>query len=87
MWTGWPLDWGAQAESHLDHPAEHATAPQWMTRATALFDAMRNAESEQAFARVLAAPGLETRRALEISGLDRHFAVHESLDDALAASL
>jgi anti-sigma B factor antagonist len=36
---------------------------------------------------LLAAPGLETRRALEISGLDRHFAVHESLDQALAASL
>jgi anti-sigma B factor antagonist len=36
---------------------------------------------------LLAAPGLETRRALEISGLDRHFAVHESLDQALAASI
>jgi anti-sigma B factor antagonist len=36
---------------------------------------------------LLAAPALETRRALEISGLDRHFAVHESLDDALTASL
>jgi anti-sigma B factor antagonist len=36
---------------------------------------------------LLAAPGLETRRALEISGLDRHFAVHASLDDALAAAL
>jgi anti-sigma B factor antagonist len=36
---------------------------------------------------LLAAPGLETRRALEISGLDRHFAVHESLDAALGASL
>jgi anti-sigma B factor antagonist len=36
---------------------------------------------------LLAAPGLETRRALAISGLDRHFAVHESLGDALAASL
>jgi anti-sigma B factor antagonist len=35
---------------------------------------------------VLAAPGLETRRALEISGLDRHFAVHATVDDALAAS-
>ncbi|HZR94380.1 MAG TPA: STAS domain-containing protein [Gaiellaceae bacterium] len=34
---------------------------------------------------LLAAPGLETRRALEISGLDRHFAVHESLDAARAA--
>ena len=36
---------------------------------------------------LLAAPGLETRRALEISGLDRHFAVHESLDQALSAPL
>ena len=36
---------------------------------------------------LLASPGLETRRALEISGLDKHFSVHESLDDALAASL
>ena len=36
---------------------------------------------------LLVAPGLETRRALEISGLDRHFAVHDSLDEALAASL
>jgi len=34
---------------------------------------------------LLAAPGLETRRALEISGLDRHFAVHESREAALAA--
>jgi anti-sigma B factor antagonist len=36
---------------------------------------------------LLAAPGLETRRALEISGLDRHFAVHESVDQARAAPL
>ena len=36
---------------------------------------------------LLAAPGLETRRALEISGLDRHFAVHDSLDAALAGSV
>jgi anti-sigma B factor antagonist len=36
---------------------------------------------------LLAAPGLETRRALEISGLDRHFAVHESLEQALAAAI
>lgn len=36
---------------------------------------------------LLAAPGLETRRALEISGLDRHFSVHESLDAARAAAL
>ena len=36
---------------------------------------------------LLVAPGVETRRALEISGLDKHFAVHASLDDALAAPL
>jgi anti-sigma B factor antagonist len=36
---------------------------------------------------LLAAPGLETKRALEISGLDRHFDVHDSLDEALSASL
>ena len=32
----------------------------------------------------LAAPGLEARRALEVSGLDRHFAVHETVESALA---
>jgi len=36
---------------------------------------------------LLAAPGLETRRALEISGLDRHFTVHETLDAAHAATV
>ena len=36
---------------------------------------------------LLAAPGLEARRALEVSGLDRHFALHESVDGALAAKL
>jgi anti-sigma B factor antagonist len=36
---------------------------------------------------LLAAPGLETKRALEISGLDRHLAVHDTLDAALAAGL
>lgn len=36
---------------------------------------------------ILAAPGLETRRALEISGLDRHFAVHDSVSEALLANV
>jgi len=36
---------------------------------------------------LLVSPGVETRRALEISGLDRHFAVHDSLDEALSASV
>jgi anti-sigma B factor antagonist len=36
---------------------------------------------------LLVAPGLETRRALEISGLDKHFALHETVDAALSAEL
>jgi anti-sigma B factor antagonist len=36
---------------------------------------------------LLAAPGLETRRALEISGLDKHFSVHETLDGALGVAI
>ncbi len=34
----------------------------------------------------LAAPGLETRRALEVSGLDRHFVVHGTVAEALEAA-
>lgn len=33
---------------------------------------------------VLAAPGAETRRTLQISGLDRHIAVADSVDEALS---
>ena len=36
---------------------------------------------------LLAAPGFEVRRALEVSGLDRHFEVHDTVDSALAAKL
>jgi anti-sigma B factor antagonist len=36
---------------------------------------------------LLAAPGLETRRALKISGLDRHFAVHDTVSTALEADV
>lgn len=50
-----------------------------------LIEAQTQLANRQAF--LLAAPGLETRRALELSGLDRHFAVHESLDEALAAKV
>ena len=32
---------------------------------------------------LLAAPGLETRRALQISGLDKLFTVHDTVPDAL----
>ena len=51
----------------------------------ALIEARTRLTNHRAF--LLAAPGLETRRALEISGLDRHFAVHDSLDAALAAKV
>ena len=36
---------------------------------------------------LLAAPGLETRRALKISGLDRHFTVHDTVPAALEADV
>ena len=32
----------------------------------------------------LAAPQLDTRRTLQVSGLDRHLPVHDTVDDALA---
>jgi anti-sigma B factor antagonist len=50
-----------------------------------LIEARTKMTNRRAF--LLAAPGLETRRALKISGLDRHFSVHETLDEALEASL
>jgi anti-sigma B factor antagonist len=50
-----------------------------------LIEARTRLTNRRAF--LLAAPGLETKRALEISGLDRHFAVHGSLDEALTASI
>jgi anti-sigma B factor antagonist len=36
---------------------------------------------------LLAGPGAEARRVLEVSGLDRHFRVHESVEQALTAAL
>ena len=36
---------------------------------------------------LLAAPGLEARRALQISGLDQIFAVHETVAEALSAKV
>jgi anti-sigma B factor antagonist len=50
-----------------------------------LVEARTRAANRRAF--MLAAAGLEVRRALEVSGLDRHFEVHESVDSALAAKL
>ena len=50
-----------------------------------LIEARTRLSNRRAF--LLAAPGLETRRALEISGLDRHFAVHDSVDGAIASDV
>jgi len=50
-----------------------------------LIEARSRMENRRAF--MLASPGLETRRALEISGLDRHFSVHDSADAALGSAL
>jgi anti-sigma B factor antagonist len=50
-----------------------------------LIEARTRMQNRKGF--LLAAPGLETRRALEISGLDRHFSVHDSLDAARTATV
>lgn len=50
-----------------------------------LIEARSRLENSRGF--FLASPGLETRRALEVSGLDRHFDVRASVDDALGAEL
>lgn len=50
-----------------------------------LIEARTKLNNRRAF--LLAAPGLETRRALEISGLDRQFTVHDSVSEALVAKL
>jgi len=51
----------------------------------ALIEGRTRLNNRRAF--LLAAPGVETRRALEISGLDRHFVVHGTVAEALAARL
>jgi anti-sigma B factor antagonist len=50
-----------------------------------LIEARTRLKNRRAF--LLAAPGLETRRALEISGLDRYFALHDSVSEALVAKI
>ena len=48
-----------------------------------LVEARTRMPDRQAF--VLAAPGAETKRALEVSGLDKHFVVRASVEEALAS--
>jgi anti-sigma B factor antagonist len=50
-----------------------------------LIEAKTKLDNRRAF--LLASPAVETRRALQISGLDRHFIVLESVSDALHAKV
>ena len=50
-----------------------------------LIEARGRLANRQSF--LLAAPGRETHCALTISGLDRHLAVHDTVESALAAKL
>ncbi len=50
-----------------------------------LIEARTKLENRRGF--LLASPALETRRALEISGLDRHFSVHDTVPEALVAKV
>lgn len=50
-----------------------------------LIEARSTLENRLAF--LLAAPRLETHRALAISGLDQHLSVHDTVESALSASL
>ena len=50
-----------------------------------LIEARTKLDNRQSF--LLAAPALETRRALQISGLDRHFSVHDTVPEALVAKV
>jgi anti-sigma B factor antagonist len=50
-----------------------------------LIEARSKLDNGRAF--LLASPGIETRRALEISGLDRHFSVHGTVSEALVAKV
>lgn len=50
-----------------------------------LIEARTKLDNGRAF--FLAAPGVETKRALQISGLDRHFSVHDTVPEALVAKV
>jgi len=50
-----------------------------------LIEARAKLPNRRAF--LIASPRIETRRALEISGLDRHFGLFDSVDEALTARL
>jgi soluble lytic murein transglycosylase len=86
VWVASPLEWGPQAEPHLDHPTQHATAQQLIARATVLFDAMRNMDSENAFAAALGAPGLDADSEC-LARFDRAQSVYKQRNRTRAAPL
>ncbi len=50
-----------------------------------LIEARTKLDNRRSF--LLASPGRETHRALQISGLDQHLSVHDSVESALATSV
>jgi anti-sigma B factor antagonist len=50
-----------------------------------LIEARTKLANRRAF--LLASPRVETRRALQVSGLDRHLSVHDTVEDALSAAI
>jgi anti-sigma B factor antagonist len=81
---------GALVDACSDHPGRVVVdlgEVEFMdsTALGVLIEARTRLANRRAF--LLAAPGLETRRALEISGLDRHFPVHATVPEALDAAL
>ena len=50
-----------------------------------LVEARAKLSNRSAF--MLAAPGVEPRRALQVAGLDRHFSVHDTVEQALGAEV
>jgi anti-sigma B factor antagonist len=50
-----------------------------------LIEARAKLPNKRAF--LVASPQVETRRAFEVAGLDRHFGVYDTVDDALAAKI
>ena len=50
-----------------------------------LIEARSKLQNRRSF--MIAAPRIETRRALEISGLDKHFSIHDTVEEALETKL
>jgi hypothetical protein len=75
-----------ETDEHLREAVRQAALTcSWREIATALGVLVEARSRLAADALLLAAPQLETRRTLQVTGLDRHLPVHDSVDDALIA--